>query len=79
MTFSRSVIEYYLLTAEHVLGDLGYISTLSLGNIRKVVQIILPRILWSLTSRMLEVVRDCKHFLSETGVGGGRGGLCNYD
>ena len=56
MTFSRLVIEYYLLTAEHVLGDLGYISILSLGHIRQVVQIILPRILWSLTSRILEVI-----------------------
>ena len=49
MTFSRSVIEYYLLTAEHFLGYLGYECILSLGNIRKVMKIILPRILWSLT------------------------------
>ena len=40
----------------HFLVYHKYLSILSLGNIRKVAQIILPRILWSLTSRILEVI-----------------------
>ena len=56
MTLARSVIKLQLLTAEHFLGYFGYLSILSLVCIFRGSQDghhigILPRILWSLTSR----------------------------